>query len=110
MSVADRLSDPSHLRPLRPLRPAGRLSLAGLSPLRSVAYNIAHEKVIRCIRSGALRAINVATRPTQRERWVIDPFDLADFQNRRSNHEAGRPTARRRRTPRNPAGIFELIK
>lgn len=61
-------------------------------------YGIDPAKVLRWIRCGELRAVNIASRPTGRPRFVIDEADIAAFELRRSavaiQHS---PTRRRRR-------------
>jgi len=56
-------------------------------------------KVLGWIKSGELKAINVAQRPSGRPRWRIDPADLAAFEARRSAGPTPKPVRRRRRNP-----------
>ena len=53
-------------------------------PAIAKAYGIKPEKVIAWIKSGELPAINVATRPTGRPRFVVSETDLSTFEARRS--------------------------
>jgi excisionase family DNA binding protein len=55
------------------------------------------DKVLRWIRSGELRAVNLAAGPAGRPRWRVDAADLAVFDARRSARPA--PAARRRKRP-----------
>jgi len=57
---------------------------------------VSPEKVLGWIRSGELRAINVAARPTGRPRFRIEPADLSAFEERRSGH-APRATLKKKR-------------
>jgi hypothetical protein len=61
-------------------------------------YGVSAEKVMVWIRSGELRAINVATRRGGRPRWRIDHADLLAFESRRAAVPAI-PQPRRRRKP-----------
>jgi predicted site-specific integrase-resolvase len=47
-------------------------------------WGVTVEKVITWIRSGELRAINVAAKPNGKPRYRIDEADLAAFENRRA--------------------------
>ncbi len=77
-------ASPVH-RMLTPPQVAERL---GVSP----------EKIIRWVRRGELRAVNVSeTAGMGKPRFRIDPTDLAVFEQRRS--VASTPKARRRRKP-----------
>ena len=46
-------------------------------------WGVSPEKVITWIRNGELRAINAATRPDSRPRYLIDVEDLAAFEQKR---------------------------
>jgi excisionase family DNA binding protein len=59
---------------------------------------ISPDKVLTWIRSGELRAINVATRPGGRPRYLIDEKDLADFEARRAVVSSPTTKPRRRQT------------
>jgi len=59
-------------------------------------YGVKADKVLVWIRSGELRAVNVAARPTGRPRWRITEADLVIFENRRTARPPA-PAARRRR-------------
>jgi|GEM_PF-1788774 len=60
-------------------------------------WRIKHEKVLTWIRSGELRAINVATKPGGRPTYRIDPDDLRVFVDRRAAVVPPRQHQRRRR-------------
>jgi len=63
------------------------------------------ERIIRLIRSGELKASNLATRLSGRPRFRIAATDLADFLNRRASAAISVPTFRRRRKQQErPAG------
>jgi len=70
-------------------------------PQLACQYGVSREKIIAWIESGELRAINLATRPTDRPRWAINLDDLADFENRRA---AVPPAPKAQRRSRRPAG------
>jgi predicted site-specific integrase-resolvase len=57
-------------------------------------------KVIRWIRSGELRAINVATKANGRPRYVIDERDIEAFELRRSFVTPKKITRRRQQLPK----------
>jgi hypothetical protein len=59
-------------------------------------YGIGAGKVLMWIRSGELRAVNVATRPKGRPRYVIDDDDIAAFEARRALVPTPKPSGRRR--------------
>lgn len=55
------------------------------------------DKVHRWIRTGELRAINLATTPTGRPRYAIDVADLVEFERGRQVLPPTQPAPRRRR-------------
>jgi hypothetical protein len=57
---------------------------------------VSPDKVLTWIKSGELRAVNVATNPKGRPRFVIDPNDVEAFEARRSVHKKPPATRRRR--------------
>jgi hypothetical protein len=59
-------------------------------------YGIEPAKVIAWIRQGELRAVNIATRPTGRPRYVIDEADVLVFEERRAAKPAAKAPRRRR--------------
>lgn len=59
-------------------------------------YRISAEKVLAWIRSGELRAINVATRTSGRPRYRITAEGLADFEERRAAQATPQRQATRR--------------
>lgn len=69
-------------------------------------YGVSTDKVLGWIRSGELRAVNVATRPDGRPRWVIDAADLLAFERQRQARPRS-PAAPRRR-PKS-AGVIEYF-
>lgn len=69
-------------------------------------WGIGVDKVLGWIRRGELRAINVATTLGIRPRWLIDPADIAAFEERRA---ASPPPAKIRRH-RSAMQITEYIK
>jgi len=68
-------------------------------------YGISPDKVLAWIRSGELRAVNVATRPFGRPRYVIPEAAIADFETRR----AVSPLAPRPRRTKAPAAVIEFF-
>lgn len=60
-------------------------------------WRIKHDKVLTWIRSGELRAINVATKPSGRPSYRIDPDDLKAFADRRAVVAPPRLPKRQRR-------------
>lgn len=46
-------------------------------------YGVSPDKVLTWIRTGELRAINVASKPDGRPRYVVDEADLMVFESRR---------------------------
>ena len=65
------MSQPIEPRKLTPPQLASRLG-------------VGTEKVLSWIRSGELRAMNAATKPNGRPRYLIDIEDLRAFENRRA--------------------------
>lgn len=62
-------------------------------------YGVAPETVVNWIRSGELRAINVAAHGTKRPRFRIDPADLAAFEAAREVAAPVQAARGRRRQP-----------
>ena len=62
-------------------------------------YTCDPHKVAAWIRSGELRAVNLATSAGGRPRWRISPSDLALFEAARSAGPQPRTIRRRRRDP-----------
>lgn len=52
-------------------------------PLLAAQWGVSPDKILSWIRSGELRAINAATSSVGRPRYLIDPQDVAAFENRR---------------------------
>jgi len=61
-------------------------------------YGVSPDKVVAWIRSGQLRAVNVASTLSGRPRWRIAEADIVAFELRRSATPAPKTTRRRRRT------------
>jgi hypothetical protein len=55
------------------------------------------DKVLGWIRTGALRAVNLATKAGQRPRWYVDQDDWEQFLQSRSNQVGASPAPARRR-------------
>ena len=64
------------------------------------AWGVSPDKILNWIRSGELRAINVASNRSGRPRYRIDVNDLKDFENRREVFSSPKPPPRRQRSPR----------
>lgn len=61
-------------------------------------WGVSIDKVLTWIRSGELRALNLATRLTGRPRYRIDVNDLRDFEQRRAVIPPSPPERRRRKS------------
>src|SRR5438067_13182400 len=61
-------------------------------------WGISVEKVLRWVKSGELRAVNAASRPSGRPRFLIDLADVAVFEARRAvaSSPDANPVKRRR--------------
>ena len=53
-------------------------------PMIARAWGIDVKKVITCLTNGELRAMNVATHPGQRPRFLVDIDDLRTFESART--------------------------
>lgn len=60
-------------------------------------WGIGYDKVVAWIRSGELRAINAATTPGGRPRYLIDEADIKSFELRRAVSPPPPPQPRKRR-------------
>jgi len=60
-------------------------------------YGVSPDKVLGWIRTGELRALNVATRLGGRPRYSVDEEDLVAFEKRRQVQPQGRQHTRRQR-------------
>lgn len=69
-------------------------------------WGISPDKVLSWIRSGELRAINIATDRTARPRYVIDEKDIAAFEQRRAN--GSQPAQRLMRKRRSAPGVIQF--
>lgn len=69
-------------------------------------WGVSIDKVLTWIRSGELRAVNLATRLSGRPRYRIDINDLRDFEQRRSVIPPSPPHRTRRKLP---ADIIEFF-
>jgi hypothetical protein len=76
-------------------RRSARISLT--PPELAARYGVEPAKVLAWIRQGELRAINLATRPTGRPRWIIYEEDVAVFEDRRAAKPPVKPERRSRR-------------
>ena len=63
-------------------------------------------KILTWIKTGELRATNVATSTSGRARWRVAPTDLDDFLRRRQCVPAVKPTRRKRRAERGVIQFF----
>jgi excisionase family DNA binding protein len=59
---------------------------------------VSPDKIVGWIRSGELRAVNIAANPKGRPRYIIDPKDVEAFEARRSIHKTPSVPRRRKRT------------
>jgi len=59
-------------------------------------YRVGQEKVRGWIRRGELAAVNTATMPCGKPRWVITPDGLAAFEKLRAGGRPPKPSRRRR--------------
>jgi predicted site-specific integrase-resolvase len=75
-------------------------------PLVAQRYGISPQKVLSWIKSGELRAVNVATHRGGRPRWVIAVMDLLAFEESR---RVCNVNLVRRRTRKAMAGITEYF-
>lgn len=67
-------------------------------PKIAKAWGLDPNKIIGWIKSGELRAINVATTAGGRPRFLVDEADLAEFEARRAVSPPPAATPRRRRS------------
>ena len=74
-------------------------------PAVAERYGVEPAKILTWIRSGELRAVNVATTTGGRPRWKVSPADLALFEAARAAGPTPKVTRRRRKTP----GIIEFF-
>lgn len=76
-------------------------------PQIAAQFGINSDKVVHWINTGELRAVNIATRPNGRPRWVVDIDDLAEFEQSRA---AVPPTPKPKRRKRAEAGVIQFFK
>jgi len=69
-------------------------------------YGVEPEKILHWIRSGELRAVNIATRPTGRPRFLIDEADVLVFEERRVARPPAISPRRRRAEPERMVEFF----
>lgn len=69
---------------------------------------VAHDKVLRFVREGELRAVDLSTHRGKRPRWHISREDLDKFLARRSNSPPPKP--RRRRKQNHNDNVIEFYK
>jgi hypothetical protein len=67
-------------------------------PALAKEYGVSPDKVLTWIHTGELRALNIATRPTGRPRYVIDQAAVADFEAKRTT-ATPKPARRRKQRP-----------
>lgn len=82
-----------------------RLTVAEVAETLGVDAN----KVLRWIKAGELRAIDVSQKRGVKPRWRIAPADLELFETRRSNTLSIVPKQERRRKPERPPGFIEYV-
>ena len=70
-------------------------------------FGVSEDKVRRWIASGELKAMNGATKPNGRPRYLIDQDDLLAFERARSALAV--PPARTLRRRRQPAGVIAFF-
>lgn len=74
-------------------------------PEIAAAYGCKTDKVLAWIRSGELRAVNIAQAANgERPRYRIDPADLEAFESRRATAPQPKPSTPRRRNKQEPDG------
>jgi hypothetical protein len=62
-------------------------------PQLAKRWGVAHEKVLILIKTGQLRAVNLAVNPKGRPRYRIFSAEVQRFEEARSNHRPRRPFA-----------------
>ena len=75
-------------------------------PKEADRLGINPDKVLGWFKAGELRAINAASRPNGRPRYLIDESDIEAFEARRAVNPTVRPQRRRRRRD---ADIVEFV-
>ena len=76
--------------PTTPARKSQKTSRQKLTPPQlAKQWGISDRKVLDWIESGELRAINAATRPDGRPRYLIDGRDVEAFERRRAVNPQG---------------------
>jgi excisionase family DNA binding protein len=66
-------------------------------PELAALLGVSPDKILGWIRSGELRAVNVAARLGGKPRWTVSTDDLRAFETRRSNEARTLDTTERRR-------------
>lgn len=66
-------------------------------PILAKEWGVSSSKITAFIKSGELRAINVATRPNQRPRYLIDRADIESFERSREVQPSTPTTQKLRR-------------
>lgn len=77
-------------------------------PEVAAQFGVATTKIVAWIASGELRAINGATKPSDRPRYLIDERDIEEFERRRAIVPVAAAPVRRRRR-RSPGGVHEYF-
>ena len=79
-----------------------------LSPPEVAArLGVSADKVLTWVRSGELRACNMATRRDGRPRWRIDVADLEAFEEARTAQP--RPASAKRRRRQSESGVIQFF-
>lgn len=79
-------------------------------PLLAKLWGVSTNKVLHFVRTGELRAINIATRTDQRPRYLIDRADIDSFeQSRQVVPDGGEPTTPRLRRLSKQQGVKEFL-
>jgi hypothetical protein len=76
-------------------------------PQLALLYGVSPAKIGAWIRSGELRAINAATRPGGRPRYLVDLADLAAFKAGRAIQPPTQTSSRPRR--KKPTSVIEFF-
>ncbi len=82
-----------------------RLTVREVAEILGVDAN----KILKFIRAGELRAIDVSQNRGRKPRWRIAPADLELFESRRSNTLGATPKTERRPKPRRATDFVEYV-
>jgi len=78
-------------------------------PLLAKLWGVSTNKVLHFVRTGELRAINIATRTDQRPRYLIDRADIDSFERGRQVVPDSTSTAQRLRRLTKQTGVKEFL-